>query len=378
MDRKEALADFKEKAATAVERAMIQFHKDFTKNREVYCEKLLEGFDRMAEKLKKEYKDTEIAELQFSYLQAHVIDGTYQWAIEARDKDKILDKKEKILYIAMPELFDAFEQLEDALKSEAAKYIGNLYEGDIADIKIEAFEKCKGYFYLGGYHAFRAIRKRRTYKEFKKHRAFLILIGGYMDEVQMVHLQTNEDFEAIKEEMYKKGDMDHLKEHNLLYRDYSGIVLKEESKRVDCKNLMFTCFEDCRIRYHLFTLTNLMGANFRNSRIDDTAFIGNTFQQADFTGAVLCNCDMHTSMFYGGEYVNGQITPGIYPVSFRECVLDNVNFSYCDLRNCDFENADMRKAVFDSAKLKGARMNMKYRDKLNLSQEQKEEIVWIV
>lgn len=379
MDRKEALAHFRENAAVpAIKRALQQFHEDFKINRELYCQKLLTGFEEIAEKLQIEEPDTEIACIQFSFLQSHVLDGTYQWLVEAKDKNEVLDRKEREVYIAMPELFGALETLEQEVKQEIAKYIGNLNEGDAEQVKLETFRRCIGYFYLGGYYAFRNISHTEAYQKIKKYRLFRIMLGGYMDRVQILHIQEEKEIGDIKKQFYDTADIDDWKKEELLLRDYSGIVLKEEGKRIDCKNLMFSSFAESRIRYHLFTLSNLMGVNFSNSRIDDTAFIGNTFQQADFTGAILKNCDMHASMFYGGEYVNGQVTPGIYPVSFKNAVLEQVNFSYCDLRNCDFEHAVMTDVIMDSAMLEGARMSRENMEKLELTEEQRNSIIMIL
>lgn len=379
MDRKEAIAHFRENAAEpGIKRALQQFHEDFKIKRELYCQKLLTGFETMAEKLQTEEPDTEIACIQFSFLQSHVLDGTYQWVIEAKDKNEILDRKEREVYIAMPELFGALETLEQELKQETKKYIGNLNDDDAKQVKLEAFRHCIGYFYLGGYYAFRNISQTQAYQKIKKYKLFRIMLGGYMDQVQILHIQEKREIEEIKKHLYKTADIDDWKKEELLLRDYSGIILKEEGKRIDCKNLMFSSFVGSRIRYHLFTLSNLMGVNFSNSRIDDTAFIGNTFQQADFTGATLKNCDMHASMFFGGEYMNGQVTPGIYPVSFKNTVLDHVNFSYCDLRNCDFEHAIMTDVIMDSAILEGTRMSRENMEKLNLTEEQRNSIVIIL
>lgn len=378
MNREEALAHFRENAAEpAINRALQQFYEEFKVNRELYCEKLLTGFEQIAQKLQTEDPDTEIASIQFSFLQAHAADGTYQWLVEAKDKNEVLDRKEREVYIAMPELFGALEALEQEMKQEAAKYVGNLNEGDAREVKLEAFRRCIGYFYLGGYYAFRNISHTESYQKIKKYNLFRIMLGGYMDQVQILHIQEKREIEDIKKQLYETADIEDWNKKELLLRDYSGIVLKEEGKRIDCKNLMFSSFAKSRIRYHLFTLSNLMGVNFSNSRIDDTAFIGNTFQQADFTGAVLKNCDMHASMFYGGEYVNGQVTPGIYPVSFKNAVLEQVNFSYCDLRNCDFEHAQMSDVVMDSAMLEGARMSRENMEKLELTEEQRNAVVII-
>lgn len=378
MDRKEAIIHFKENVANEQINFTIEaFHKDFKSKRELFCKRLVDGFEQLVQMIKESGDTTPIAFVQYSFLQADIINGTYQWVIEAKDKNHYLDKKERMLILDMKEFFQVFEDMEVRMKKESAKYIGNLYEGDIQPYKLQAFQACVGWFYLAGSYAYRNIRQNSYYQQLDKCQVFQVTLGGYMDKVQIIHVQSKLNEEEAKLSLYRAQDALHLKENTYIYQDFSNIIWKEEGKRVDCKNLMFTCFQGCRIRYHLFMFTNFIGANFQNSRIDDSSFIGDTFQQSDFTGATLCYCDMHTSMFYGGEYVDGQITPGIYPVSFRGSRLEHVNFSYADLRECDFTDAWMEDVILDSAKLNRAKIPAQYKEKLYLSETQLLEVEWV-
>lgn len=378
MNRKEALEHFETNIAKpAVENILPVFYEKFRQQKEKFCEKLVNAVEQLLVQVNGKEPEVEIATIRISYLQASILDGTYQWQIVAQDKREYLDKKEREFYIAFPEIFTCIEELESELEKEVRKYVGNLYEGDVRSYKIQAFEKCMGCIYQAGMYAFRHFRKNEIFLHRKTHSVFKIMIGGYMDLMQIVFLQSKEDYEKVKEELYKPGEKKHLDEHQMIYRDYSGIELKEVAKRVEAKNLMFACFANSRIRYHIFVLCSMIGVNFSESRIDDSGFVGATMQQADFTGAVLQNCDMHASMFYGGEYVDGQVTPGIFPVSFRNSILHRVNFMCCDLRNCDFEGAKMSEIVLEDAKLQGARIESCYKEMLELTPEQEQEIIWI-
>lgn len=378
MDRKEALLHFQTTVAQpAVEAILKQFYEEFSAKKQEFCQLLLQGVDKLLEKVLQEDPEKEIAVIRLAYLQAGILDGTYQWQLVAQDKNEYLDKKPIEMAIEVSSFFSCIENLAAELTAEVRKYVGNLYEGDVDTYKIQAWKKCLPTVYLASSYAFRTFREHEKFQQIRRHKVFRIAVSGYMDQEQVVFLHTEEDFEKTKQQLYRKGDAVQWKEPQFLYRNYSGIVLKKKESRVDCKNLMFTCFEKSRIRYHQFMFCNMIGINFRNSRIDDSGFIGNPMQQADFTDAVLCNCDMHTSMFYGGEYVDGQITPGIFSASFQNATLDRVDFSYCDLRNSDFSGANMGEVRFEHAKLKGTRIDEKNRENLILTQQQIEEIIWV-
>lgn len=377
MNRKEAYLHFQTAIAQpAVEANQKRFYEQFSINKLQFCQTLLQGVNELLEKVLQEDPEKEIAVIRLVYLQASILDGTYQWQVMAQDKNEYLDKKPIETVIDVSPFFSCIESMAAELTTEVRKYVGNLYEGDIATYKLEAWKQCMPTIYLAGAYAFRSFRENELFQQIHRHKAFRIVVSGYMDREQVVFLHTEEDFEKAKQQLYRKGDAVQMAETQFLYRNYGGIVCKKEESRVDCKNLMFTCFAKCRIRYHQFMFCNMIGINFQNSRIDDSGFIGNPMQQADFTGAVLCNCDLHTSMFYGGEYVDGQITPGIFSVSFRNTKLDRVNFSYCDLRNCDFSGSQMNEVIFEHAKMQGTRIDEGNRNKLTLSQEQQEEIIW--
>ena len=378
MNRKEALEHFENTIAKSkVDEILVQFYEDFKNQKEEFCKKLFHGVRTLLEQMNETEKEVELAVIHINYLQAHIIDGTYQWRIAAYDQTEYLDKTEREIYVAFPEIFQCLQKLEDELQKEVRKYVGNLNEGDIIPYKLQAFEKCLGCIYLAATYTFHQLRQEEFYKIRKKFNIFRILLGGYMEQMQLVFLQTNEDYEKAKEEWYLPGEKKTLDEQKFVYRDYSQIEMREVSKRVEAKNLMFTCFAQSQIYYHIFTFCSMIGVNFSESQIESSAFVAATMQQADFTKATISNCDMHTSMFYGGEYVDGEVTPGIFPVSFRNATLDRVNFMFCDLRNCDFEGAVMKEIVFDGAKLSGARINSCYRDQLDFTKEQMQEIIWI-
>lgn len=378
MNRKEALEHFhKEIGIEAVEQQKQVFYEDFKKNKNQFCNDIRAGLEQMIEELVSHSPEKQVAVIRFAYIQAAVLGGRYTWQLIAQDKNEYLDKDSIQMELDLSVYFQSIEQMEDTLVKESRKYLENMYEGDVLKYKLQAFQNCLPVLYLACSQALVDFRETEAYGELCKERVFRIVLCGYMDQEQIVFLDTEEDLEKAKEKLYLQGDAAQLKEVDFIYRNYSGIVLKEEEKRIDCKKLLFTCFSKSRIRYHQFKFCNMIGASFRNSRIDDTGFVGNPMQQVDFTGATLCNCDMHASMFYGGEFVEGQITPGIYEASFRNAKLENVYFSLCDLRNCDFTGAQMIDVHMEDAKLAGAKINKEYREILALTKQQEEEVDWV-
>lgn len=380
MNREEAQEHFMESfAKEACQQAVKEFHQRFKEKREWFCQKLIEAFQQLAEQLEEE--EEQMAYFQYSFLQSHVLDGTYQWYLEAQNKDGVMDKKERAVVFDIKELGKPLEQLETALKQEIKKYVGNLNECDAELLKLETFKKCTAYFYLGGLYAFRNIRENSYYRKLKKYKLFRITLGEYKDKCQIIHIgcQEKESQEEILKKFYastKGEELEDLKKQELTFQDYSHMALEEEGSRIDCKNLMYSDWREAVIQYHLFALCNMVGVNFSNAHIEHTSFVGIPFQEADFSGVTMEECDILGCMFYGGEREGeDKVAPGIYPVSFQNARLKRVNFSLSDLRGCDFRNALLEEVLFEDAKMSGVRIDKNMAEQLSLTQEQREEII---
>lgn len=382
MNREEAQKHFMENyAKEACQEARKVFDKHFKEKREWFCDRLIQAFEELVQQLEEKEELEQMAYFNYSFLQSHVLDGTYQWYLEAQNKEGVLEKKERSIHFDIKELGEPFEELEKNLKREVKKYVGNLTEYDAELLKLKTYKSCISYFYLGGLHGVRNIRENTYYKKLKKYKLFRITLGEYKDACQIIHIGYKEkkQQEEIQKKLYqsvKGSEVDDLQKQELTLQDYSHIVLEEESSRIDCKNLIYSDWRNAKIQSHLFALCNMIGVNFSNAQIEHTSFLGIPFQEADFSGVTMEECDLLGCMFSGEEWeAEKPVTPGVYPISFQNSTLKRVNFSLSDLRGCDFRNATLEDVIFTDAKLKGARIEQHMVSKLNLSEQQRNEII---
>lgn len=102
MNRKEALEHFENNIAKpALENILPTFYENFQQQKEKFCEKLVDAVEQLLLQVNEQEPDVEIATIRISYLQASILDGTYQWQIVAQDKREYLDKKEREIYVAL-------------------------------------------------------------------------------------------------------------------------------------------------------------------------------------------------------------------------------------------------------------------------------------
>lgn len=378
MKREEVVENFKVNVIEPdLEKVITIFYHEFQTKKYVFVKRIYDEIEDFLKKIEKEEPETELATIRISYLQASIIDGSYQWQLCAQDKREYLDPIEREKYISLKEFFGCIEAFSDNWEKEEKKYVGNMYSGEVQKYKVDLFEKCIGCLTQCIIYALCNFRESESFEKQKKYVVFKILFGGYMDKMTPVFIHKETDMAEIKNFLRLPGEKKHLDDHTLIHNDLRGIQLKEVAARVEAKNFMFSTMLGGRIQYQIFMFCNMIGVCMRNMHIDDSGFVGCTFQLVDFTEANIENSDMHMSVFYGGEIVDGQVTPGIFGASFRNSNLHRVNFMECDLRNCDFTGANLSEIVWIGAKMSGVILERKYYDEMELSEQQRKDIVWI-
>ena len=71
------------------------------------------------------------------------------------------------------------------------------------------------------------------------------------------------------------------------------------------------------------------------------------------------------------------VNPTLIPVKFYKAKLNNVDFSGTYLAGCDFSGAEIGNVEFENADMRNAKFPVKYRETLQMSDEQKQEICWV-
>lgn len=376
MNRAEALEHFEEHIAKeACEAAAKEFHQLFLENRELYVEKLQEGFHKIVQYLKATEDETLIGYIHFSFLRAHVLDHTYQWYVEAQDDKGVFDKEERAVTIAMSEFFTPLEKLTAVLEKQLPNYGGKLTQSDVEGIKLREFNRYVGYFYIGGLKAFQKIHQKEEYQELKKAPLFRITLGERKDKCIILHIAFPEPMpeEEAVDKLCAEPVETAMSVDELTFRDFSGFTFKE--RRLVFKNTAYSSYQEMQMEEEEALFCNFIGCDFTGAVIKNSYLNACTFQDTDFEHAVIKDTVLAANHFAVTAYESDKkIAAGLYPVSFRGAVLTNVNFTGSDLRCCDFTGATLENIDFTDADVKGAVFDNGVIKQLVLTKEQLEDI----
>lgn len=380
MNRAEAMVHFQENVANELcEAAKKEFHQLFIEKREVFAEKLKEGLKGIVNLLCERKEETEISYIHYSFLRAHVLDGTYEWFVEAQDEKGVFDPVERSITLSISEFFSPLQKLEEALKNQIHTYAGKITESDIEGIKLKEFNRYIGYFYIGGLKAFQNLKETDEYITLNKAPLFRITLGERKDKCLIVHLTLSAPMteEEAQDKFYTKPDETDMQKQELTFQDYKGFHFFD--RQIVFKNASYSSFQGTTLTQSEFMFCNFIGADFTGTTISNSYINVSTFQDACFRNAVIQDTVMAGNHFETAKYDEKKpIVAGLYPVSFQGALLKNVDFTGSDLSYCDFVGAKLYNINFSEAILEGAVFERDMASKLELTEEQRNSIILTV
>lgn len=376
MSRLEALEHFRNgKAKEICKKKQNQIYRFFWENKDRFEERLREGFVKMVDSLQDRKDQTPISIIEITFLRVHILDGTYQWLVEAQDQRGSFDTSDRTISIEMSEFFGIWEELKEELKKEAIQYVDKLTVADCEQIVLQEFDKLKFYFYLMGIHAFRNIDETEAFRKLNKTPLFRITLGERRDKVQIIYLheENRPDRDEIMEKLVATREED-FTSLDFVLRDFRNFEI--EDCRVAFHNLSFSNLHSICIDAAEILTTRFTGADFDFSRIKDSQIDICVFHNASFDNAVIENTNFGGCCFgwKADEGEEQEFQPILYPVTFHNAHLKNVCFAGCDLRFCDFSKAHLEQVDFIESLLEGACFAKEAASTLNLTDEQRKGI----
>lgn len=374
MDRIEALQAFRRgKAKEICEKKHREIYRFFWDNKKSFEEKLRSGLAEIIEKTRSDQDDTPIGFIEFSFLRVHILDGSYQWLVEAQDENGSFDMADRTISIDMSGFFGIWEELKEELKKEALCYVNILTEADCEQIVLEEFDKLQLYFLLMGIHAFTNIDQSEVFSKLNKARLFRIIMGERRGKVQLIYASNQSSLapaEIINKLCSSEGEEDYISKEFVL-GDFNGFVVSD--CRIAIRNLSFSNFNNAKIKGAEILVTQFIAANLdeiviEDCQIDLCVFLNSSFCKAQIENTNFAGCS------FGGQAEDELIEPVLYPVLFDEANISNVSFAGCDLRYCDFSKANLEDVDFVESLLEGACFSKRIADTLDLTEEQRKGI----
>lgn len=378
MNREEALDKFSVTTSDLlVQQAKEELYQLLKKEKDGFAKKLVDAFQKLIDEVIQTCEETKIGNVQISFLRSGVIDGSYEWYIEAQDKRGSLDLADRNYAFSMKEFFVPLDSLKQKLIEASYAYNGAVTEYDIEMKICKVFEYFKPMFCYMGAYAFENVKELACYQKLAKESIFRILMGEYKGTVQILHITNNE---AVKDDAYWKRLFSEVEENGFTskefqYHDLSGIRFREEMMAY--KSFQYGNFKGSVFEEHRVIACNLIGANMQKVVMRDCYFNFNVCVDADFRGAEITDTTMWSCVMKDGKMEENMITPGVGGVCFDGAVLTRVDFSHSSLVGCHFEHAVLQDVIWTNANVTDAVFSKDAEEKLDLTEEQRKVVHFV-
>ncbi len=375
MLKKEALEIFKNKYVTEeikileneINSYMIKNYNDIEKG-------IIENLKEMFLKIK-EPQDCDnkkyISFITYSILRTEILNNQSLCSVSAYGSEWYLDNKPVEIYYDAGWLFEHIHTFQKKLLSIRKRFVGQVSSLEVLKIKFVIVDIYKTYLTLALRNAFENIEEMDEFKAIRKDDRFSIQVGEYMDFTESVFLlDENSKVDdttkyRLESEQELKSTHEYFKGLDIAYGNY-----KE-------KNMSYTRFIEC----------DLTESEFSNSLLIGTKFYESDMHNVDFENCILWYANFEKSNLRRANFtnINNQFVidkslfdiPIHKPLNFKNTFLSLANFKNANLIYADFTGARLNETNFEGAKLDGAKIPEKYKDKLNLTEEQIAVIDWV-
>ena len=273
----------------------------------IYCEKII--------KMQAAGKKAPIAFINFSVLRTNILVRKHELRIDAYDENWYLDRIECSGTYDVSVLYRWLDTFADNLEATRKKYQGRL---KLSDMQALIFEESNKYLIFVAELIRSAMKKAiqaAVYQKVKRHEVFMVCIGGYQDQFDILYKEdsTEKDAKTVKRYLEKEKGREEPLTHeiceglDLSKGDFTGL------------KLMFSTFTGCD-----FTDTNLKGS----------VLLMNDFRKTTLNKTNLENCEL-------------------LDVDFSGATLENIDFKGAKLKQVSFENATLINVKFDNVLFAG-------------------------
>lgn len=378
MTREEALVKFRsEEAESILKKINRRYRHQLRERRDEFAQLLQEGFWSIISRLE-DYPDFQVQEVQFSFLRTHIMDGTYRWLVELHDKNGEYTREDISQMLDMKSVLGIYDECREELYQAAAKYVNTLTPADCDLIMAENFAGQVMYLYILGVYAFRELASDPRWEDVEKDKIFRVLIGERKDKAFVVFAKgiPPKEPETVMERITRTPQESDFSSLEYVLYDFSNYHI--QNRNICFRNVIFSSFRECVLEESQFLACKCMFTDWRNCHIHNAIMDGNCMNGVDFTGSILENVSMTGARLDVLPYEETiPLNPAFIPASFRDATIKNVDFSGAFLAECDFRNARIGRINLEGADLRGAKIDVKYKEAWDLTDEQKNSIRWI-
>ena len=273
----------------------IQFLECF-KN---YCQKVV------AMQASESDKKGSLGYIHFSLMRTKLIEGAYEFRIDAYDKGWYADKNFCVGTYGVYQIFRFLEDFSKELIERRRKYIQKI---TVVDVKRYGLEESNKYIsVMTGFirSVIPQAVKLSDYEAIKRENVFEIAVGEFRDAAELVYKEdrTEKDVEKVvrylnakQENGYRHEVLDELIFEGVNFKKALWLYFSGKNSRffntdISESSLMFCKFENGEFNSIDFTNSYLVGINFSGARLRNLNFEGARIMNVSFENATLEKID---------------------------------------------------------------------------------------
>lgn len=421
MKRAEALKHFEEEYW---DDASLDMKEDTTKyieeNRKELTTIFIENFRTLCKKIKAmqdDGKKAKIAYITYSFDVENLLKLSREYTVQAYGTEWFYEESEecKITY-DVNWLYNFLDGMYNKLLEISKKYVGKINSADMDKVWTDGIKSCDVRLLEFAKKAIKEAVETDEFKAIDKEEVLEIRLGQHKGYNEIIHkIDTRvKDSKEIKEWL-ESGEKSYsfsiVQNLDLSDGDYKGITCQNTD--FSGSNLSNSNFEEASLIESIFFKSVIDKTNFNKARlaeanfsftiIKNSSYIESNLIMADFTSSEFISCDLSNSKLYNANFSNCIFSDSnLSMVKFGRANLENANLSGIILRNAEFSGTNLKGINLSRADLTGAKLskvdltqtvldgaifsNNKIKEvkikatdvkKLNLSEEQRKELIII-
>lgn len=363
MERSEALKHFEEEYINRYVREMKKnIEKYIDDHRKELTEAFVENFRTLCKKIKemqKEGRKGKIAYITYSFNIHNLQKESRDYVVQAYGNEWFLEEGEecKISY-NVGWLYDFLDDFYGKLFEISKKYMGNINASDMDQVWKKGVIHCDVKLLNFTKRAIKEAIKTEEFKALDKEEVLEIRLGqekGYNEIIYKMDTRVK-DSKKMKEWL-ESGEKNYsysvLQNLDLSGGNYKGITCNNTD--FSGSNLSNSNFEDASLIESVFVKSIINGVNFKKSRLSKTDFSDTVLENSDLQEAGLrlailaraqfINCNLNNAKLYSSD---------LSYCTFKNSFLTNTKFYETNLENADLSGNNFMGAVFFRTKLIGA------------------------
>jgi uncharacterized protein YjbI with pentapeptide repeats len=363
VERSEALKHFEEEYINRYVREMKKnIEKYIDDHRKELTEAFVENFRTLCKKIKemqKEGRKGKIAYITYSFNIHNLQKESRDYVVQAYGNEWFLEEGEecKISY-NVGWLYDFLDDFYGKLFEISKKYMGNINASDMDQVWKKGVIHCDVKLLNFTKRAIKEAVKTEEFKALDKEEVLEIRLGqekGYNEIIYKMDTRVK-DSKKMKEWL-ESGEKNYsysvLQNLDLSGGNYKGITCNNTD--FSGSNLSNSNFEDASLIESVFVKSIINGVNFKKSRLSKTDFSDTVLENSDLQEAGLrlailaraqfINCNLNNAKLYSSD---------LSYCTFKNSFLTNTKFYETNLENADLSGNNFMGAVFFRTKLIGA------------------------